>query len=165
MLYESQPEAEVPLSTLKGASVSSCILGMSEARFLCRPSSFGRKYALQEKLCCPSGFLQLQLARIRRAFVTVVINDDLHILVTHKMASTRLNTRNNSLSRHEKSGDPPVSALVTTGAESPALLETILFGGYNATSLFLFLQIVLPRKWPFLQTHAWPSSAPCCVVG
>lgn len=59
-LYESQPEAEVPRSTLKGVSVSPCILGTNEARFLCRPSSFRRKYASPEKLCCPGGFLRDQ---------------------------------------------------------------------------------------------------------
>lgn len=47
--------------------------------------------------------------RIRRAFVTVVFNDHLHILVTYKMVGTLHNIGNTSLSQHEESGDPAIS--------------------------------------------------------
>lgn len=39
----------------------------------------------------------------------VVFNDNLHVLVTYKMVGTLHNTRNTSLARHEKSGDPAIS--------------------------------------------------------
>lgn len=75
---------------------------------------------------------------MRRAFVVVAINDDLHILVIYKTVATLHNIRNTSLSWTMKSGDRLFEYMACYACFSPsdnwyrmvAVLKGIQFGSF-----------------------------------
>lgn len=112
LLNDSPLEPEVPLESM--ALLFHLSSRTNEARFLCEPSSSRREMCMVRGSGSPCLLWVFWVDsfnvdwQLRRVFVVVAINDDLHILVIYKMVATMHNIRNTLRSWTMRSGDPSV---------------------------------------------------------